>query len=148
MLFKIPQIALPFLWLGFVCAISFMEAPLKFTAPNITLPLGLGIGYIVFHTLNKIEIIFCLLLTVSFFGSRTKSKLPVIVFGIVAAILILQTFWLFPLLDERTMKVIGGNAEPNSYWHVIYIILDSAKVLLLLGLGVGITRSNLIYERH
>jgi hypothetical protein len=48
MIFRILKIAIPFVWFGFVCAISFMEAPLKFQAPNITVELGLGIGRIVF----------------------------------------------------------------------------------------------------
>ncbi|HQO86046.1 MAG TPA: hypothetical protein PKX84_00190, partial [Bacteroidia bacterium] len=43
------------LWIGFVSAISFMEAWLKFRAPGITIPLGLGIGRLVFNVLNKIE---------------------------------------------------------------------------------------------
>ena len=37
-----------FLWIGFVSAISFMEAWLKFRAPGVTLTLGLGIGRLVF----------------------------------------------------------------------------------------------------
>lgn len=48
-------LAAVFVWLGFVCAISFMEAWLKFRAPGITLPLGLGIGRLVFAALNKVE---------------------------------------------------------------------------------------------
>jgi hypothetical protein len=36
--------AAPFVWLGMVLAISFLEAPLKFRAPGVTLPPGLGIG--------------------------------------------------------------------------------------------------------
>ena len=47
-----------FLWIGFVCAISFMEAWLKFRAPGVTIPLGLGIGRLVFNALNKVEWIF------------------------------------------------------------------------------------------
>ena len=50
-------------------------------------------------------------------------------------ILILQTFWLFPLLDERTFAVIRGDAEPYSNLHIVYIVFDSVKVLLLLTLG-------------
>jgi hypothetical protein len=42
-------LAVPFLWLGMVLAISFLEAPLKFRAPGITLALGLGIGRLVFR---------------------------------------------------------------------------------------------------
>jgi len=44
-----------FLWIGFVGAISFMEAWLKFRAEGITMPLGLSIGRLVFDALNKVE---------------------------------------------------------------------------------------------
>ena len=67
MFLKILQIAIPFVWFGMVGAISFIEAPLKFRAPNITLALGLGIGKIVFQMLNRIEIIFAVLMLVSLF---------------------------------------------------------------------------------
>ena len=39
--------AVAFVWLGMVLAISFLETPLKFRAPGITVPLGLGIGRLV-----------------------------------------------------------------------------------------------------
>lgn len=38
------SIAVTFIWLGMVVAISFLEAPLKFRAPGVTVPLVLGIG--------------------------------------------------------------------------------------------------------
>ena len=40
-----------------VLAISFLETPLKFRAPGITLPLGLGIGRLVFRALNTVEVV-------------------------------------------------------------------------------------------
>ncbi len=43
------------IWLGFVCAISFMEAPLKFNAPGVELKQALSIGRIVFRALNRME---------------------------------------------------------------------------------------------
>ena len=49
-------VALTFLWLGMVLAISFVEAPLKFRAPGVTLPIGLGIGRLVFRALNAVEV--------------------------------------------------------------------------------------------
>ena len=146
MIIRILQIALPFVWFGFVAAISFMEAPLKFTAPDITLPLGLGIGYIVFHTLNKIEIIFCILFAISFFIARPKGKLPTISFGIITVFLILQTFWLFPLLDACTFKVIAGTAQPYSNLHIIYIVFDSIKIILLITLGVSLLKQNITMD--
>ena len=35
-------IAAIFVWLGMVVAISFIEAPLKFRAPGVSLQIGLG----------------------------------------------------------------------------------------------------------
>lgn len=40
--------AVVFVWLGMVLAVSFIEAPLKFRAPGVTLPIGLGIGRLSF----------------------------------------------------------------------------------------------------
>lgn len=46
------RLLLPAFLLGAIVAISFLEAPLKFLAPGITIPLGLGIGRLVFTALN------------------------------------------------------------------------------------------------
>ena len=143
MIFRILQIAIPYIWFGAVAAISFMEAPLKFTAPNITLPLGLEIGYIVFHALNKVEIVLGILFLLSLIFAKTEKKLIPILFGVIALILLLQTVWLFPLLDERTIKVIEGTAEPGSNLHIVYIVFDATKLILLMVLGVFTTRMNL-----
>jgi len=45
-------IAITFIWIGFIGAISFMEAWLKFQAPGVTTELGLSIGQLVFKALN------------------------------------------------------------------------------------------------
>jgi hypothetical protein len=47
--------AATFVWLGMVLAISFLEAPLKFRAPGVTVVIGLGIGRLVFRALNGAE---------------------------------------------------------------------------------------------
>ncbi len=65
-----------FLWIGFVVAISFLEAPLKFQAPDITLALGLGIGRLVFAALNKVEWVFALAIVSSLFRQRDISWKP------------------------------------------------------------------------
>jgi hypothetical protein len=143
MIFKVLQIAIPFIWFGAVAAISFMEAPLKFTAPNITIPLGLGIGMIIFHALNKIEIVLCILLAVSFYFARPKGKFPFGALAVIAVILIIQTFLLFPMLDARAVQVISGNAPPYSSLHIVYIVSDSIKVLLLFILGFSLARKSI-----
>jgi hypothetical protein len=143
MFFRILQIAVPFIWFGAVGAISFMEARLNFIDPNIPLHLGMGIGYIVFHALNRVELVLCVLMAVTLVLARPGGKTSFVLYGIIALILILQTFWLFPLLDERTMKVINGTAQPYSNLHVFYIVFDSIKIILLFTLGVVIAKQNL-----
>jgi len=146
MFFRILQLAIPFVWCGAVGAISFMEAPLKFTAPNVTIPLGLGIGMIVFHALNKVEIVLSALFAASLFFARPKGKLPLAVFAAIALILIVQTFALYPLLDARAAEVIKGNTPPPSHLHIVYIVSDAVKILLLLALGFVSAKKSIKFE--
>ena len=47
----------PALWLGLLLGISFIETPLKFTVPGMTLALGPGIGQLVFAAMNIVEVV-------------------------------------------------------------------------------------------
>lgn len=148
MILRILQIAVPFVWFGILGAISFLEAPLKFQAPNITIPLGLGIGRLVFFWLNKIEIGLMILMLASLVFARPKNKFPLACFGIIASLLILETVWLLPVLDARAVEVINGTAAPFSNAHLIYIAFDAIKFVLLFVLGVSVTKNNLKFERN
>ena len=53
------------MWLGMVVAISFIKAPLKFRAPRVSLPIGLGIGRLVFRALNAVEAVLAVALLMS-----------------------------------------------------------------------------------
>lgn len=140
MFYKTVKIAVPFLWFGMVLAISFMEAPLKFQAPGITIPLGLGIGRLVFCTLNKMEIVCSLLLLIAFFRDRANTRTMNVTFGLALLILFLETVWLLPVLDARAEIVIAGTASPFSNSHVVYIVFDLIKFVLLGVLGIITTR--------
>ena len=128
------QKILPPLWCGMVCAIA-AEAQLKFQAPGITRELGLGIGKLIFTALNRAECALAILLTIALFAF-VSVKSARIVFGIICAILLAQTFWLIPLLIERIDLITSGQPPPDSSAHVIYIIFEIAKILLLLILSV------------
>jgi len=146
MFYRVSQIAIAFVWFGMIAAISFMEAPLKFQAPGITLGLGLGIGRLIFGTLNKIEIVLAVLMLISLLRSRPKGRFPVIAYAIVAGLLFLETVWLLPVLDARATAVINGTAAPYSNMHLFYIAFDAIKFLLLFALGVNLTKQNLRLE--
>ncbi len=76
-----------FLWIGFVMGISFLETPLKFQLPNITLALEMGIASLVFT--------------------------------LVLLILLIQPFWLLPVLDTRPERFVQGAPLPDSFLHFL-----------------------------
>jgi hypothetical protein len=137
---KITKIAVPFIWFGMVLAISFVEAPLKFQAPGITLPLGLGIGRLVFFALNKMEIVCAVLLLIAFWRGRSNTKTETTSLGAILLILVLETVWLLPVLDARAELVLAGTVPPFSNMHLVYIAFDAAKLLLLFTLGIATSR--------
>ncbi|HSS95792.1 MAG TPA: hypothetical protein VLK33_02115 [Terriglobales bacterium] len=120
-----------------------METPLKFQAPGMTLPLGLAVGKVVFPVLNASEIVMAAFMTVSIYFARPKSKLPLALFGIVLLLLILQTIWLLPVLGMRTNMILDGQTVPASNLHLIYIVFDAIKLVLLFATGSLLTMSPL-----
>ena len=131
-----------FLWSGFICAISFMESWLKFHAPGITMPVGLSIGKLVFSALNKVEWAFAILIVISIFLNSSKiTSLDEIWFLLVAVILIVQTAWLLPALNNRAKTIISGKTLPPSSLHWYFVIAEFMKLLLLILFGVSLLNS-------
>lgn len=146
MLRKLALVAVPFIWFGIIAAISFMEAPLKFQAPGITIPLGLGIGRLVFFALNKMELVLAGVFLLSLFASRSVGRTATTLFAVILLILGVETLWLLPLLDARAEQVINGTADPFSNMHLIYIALDAVKLVLLFILGTVTARQFLVHD--
>lgn len=128
-----------FLWIGFVCAISFLEAWLKFRAPGITVPLGLGIGRLVFAALNKIEWVFAIAIIVNIlFVKGNNLTLSSILYFIPLVLLALQSFWMLPVLDARAEIYLSGEIPPASTLHYYYVGMELIKVGCLLAFGIGL----------
>ncbi|NLI99883.1 MAG: hypothetical protein GX371_01845 [Bacteroidales bacterium] len=131
-----------FLWIGFVGAISFMEAWLKFRAPGVTLPLGLGIGSLVFGALNKVEWVLAILMAVDLFMlNRSGIDTPRLFYLIALGILILQTLWLLPALDARIPLYQQGMDVPSSPLHFYYVGTEIIKVVCLFVTGIHFIKS-------
>lgn len=136
-------IAMVFVWVGFVCAISFMEAWLKFRAPGITLPLGLGIGRLVFSALNKVELVLSIGILVSMLFSGLDSlKWKYVFFLVPFLIVITQTLWLLPALDARAEMHIQGLVVPPSNLHFYYVGAEFIKVVCLVIFGVKLFKTS------
>jgi len=131
---QVVEVAVPFVWLGMVGAISFLEAPLKFRAPGITVGLGLGIR-LVFRALNAVEIgLLAVLAAVGEAGSLPGAGW-LLVAGL-AVLLAVQVLVLRPRLDRRAVQLVAGRTPPPSRQHLVYIALEVVKVVTLPGLGV------------
>lgn len=128
-----------FIWVGFVGAISFMEAWIKFQAPGVTLEIGLGIGRLVFGALNKVEWILFLIGVMAcmypFINQKIKPKVVWLPISL-GIILLVQSAFLLPALDRRALDLIAGNTVPDSYHHLTYIVLEMVKMILLVGWGL------------
>jgi len=126
-------IAVVYLWIGFVCAISFMEAWLKFRAPDVNIQIGLGIGRLVFSALNKAEWVFVTAIFFSFFVPKQSLFLINNLFYYIPFILLLiQTIWILPALDKRAEMHIHKMEVEASLLHIYYIVMEAIKVISLL----------------
>lgn len=122
----------PAFWFGLIVAISLIEAPLKFQAPGITIPLGLGIGRLVFTAMNVVEVVLAIMLLVAAFRAGVATKIRNVLVGLVA-VLALKVALIRPFLNKRTDAVIAGVDDGGSSWHYFYIAADG---LLLVGLVI------------
>ncbi|MET0701201.1 MAG: hypothetical protein ABWY93_16220 [Mycobacterium sp.] len=128
-------IAAVFVWLGMVLAISFLEAPLKFRAPGVTLQVGLGIGRLVFRALNSCELVFAAVVVGLFLAHRPP--VGVVVAAALAIVMLLaQVLVVRPALTRRSDAVLAGADQPRSRAHYAYIGLESIKACSLLVTGI------------
>lgn len=126
-----------FTWLGMVVAISFLEAPLKFRAPGVTVRIGLGIGRLVFRGLNTAEAILATVLLVSAAAAAQLPPARVIAAGATAiAVLLIQLAVVRPRLSRRSDRVLTGEDVPRSHAHYAYVGLELVKVAALLLTGI------------
>lgn len=121
-------------WLGLVVGVSFVATPIKFTAESLTRPVALDVGQVTFHLLNRIEWALAAALIVVVWRTTAPAPRPpsvlVLTCGVVV-IVVLQTVWLLPELDDRTAAVIAGADLPASPLHTIFGVLEVAKVATL-----------------
>jgi hypothetical protein len=119
-----------------------MESWLKFRAPGLTMPVGLSIGKLVFSALNKVEWAFAVIITVNIFFYKTEIiSLRAIWFIIIVVILIIQTAWLLPSLNNRAKAIISGKTLPHSRLHWYFVIAELMKLILLILFGISLLES-------
>ncbi|KMO84222.1 hypothetical protein BST22_17010 [Mycolicibacterium chubuense] len=136
--------AVSFTWLGMVIAISFIEAPLKFRAPGVSLQIGLGIGRLVFRALNTVEAVLAVVLLIVLVADppspTAAAAVSVVVVALAAQLLVVR-----PRLARRSDVVLAGPAaahEPGqptrrSRVHYSYVGLELVKIAALVISGAA-----------
>uniref|UniRef100_K3WAX3 DUF4149 domain-containing protein n=1 Tax=Globisporangium ultimum (strain ATCC 200006 / CBS 805.95 / DAOM BR144) TaxID=431595 RepID=K3WAX3_GLOUD len=160
-------VLLSLLWLGFVLAISFTEAWVKFKAPFLPKHLGLDIGRCVFGALNAVELALCAgIWVIQMVGSSSFTPLDASTVLITLTIILGTQFaFLFPKLElggdfalyealknqsdeslsfhqkmvfKEIRKNVKANARPSKFYHVAYVLAEVAKVVLLVAFSLRI----------
>ncbi|MEV0685180.1 hypothetical protein AB0I35_15070 [Nocardia sp. NPDC050378] len=133
-------VAVVFVWLGMVLAISFLEAPLKFRAPNVSLAIGLGIGRLVFRALNIVETCWAAILVVTLVlglpGTAAGAAVTITVLALAVQVVVIR-----PRLTRRSDAVLAGLDAPRSHSHYLYIAVEVAKTIALLVAGIALLGS-------
>lgn len=136
--------AATFFWLGAVVAISFIEAPLKFRAPGVTLQIGLGIGRLVFRAINTMEVVLAAVMAVGLTTARSELSATTAAAAVVAiAALGCQLVFVRPRLTRRADLVLGETGgttqlRSRSRAHHGYIGLELVKIGALVVAGVAL----------
>jgi hypothetical protein len=139
---KLLAIAIPFIWCGMIGGISFLEAPLKFTAPGVTLSVGLSIGSLVFYVFNKVELLLMAIWLFALIIQRFPLSKYLLI--ILITILLWQSFWLLPSLETRASLIRAGLPTPGQSVHIWYVCCETSKFLLLTIAGFSLSKSFLL----
>ena len=118
-----------------VLAISFLEAPLRFRAPSVTLQIGLGIGRLVFRALSKAEVLLAIGIVIGLAMGHPPAGV-IVASAIVFAVLMAQLFGVRPRLARRSDAVLAGQNAPRSRAHYAYVALEVVKVIALAAGGI------------
>lgn len=136
-----------FVWAGMLLGISFLEAPVKFRAPSLSLPVALDVGRTVFGAFEKVQVALsaATILVLVWTGIRS-AWVPL---GVAVASTAAQALWLRPILDARVAVILAGGTSPPTSHHAIFIAVEALKLLALLGAATTVLRSSRTqHHRH
>lgn len=127
------RLVVPSVWLGLLVALGFIETPLKFLAPGMTLDVALGVGRLVLTVADIAGVVF-LAATTLLALARPRVAVPARwVLGALWLVLVVQVAVIRPFLNAQTDLVLAGEQSGGSSLHLVYIVAD----VLLVGLIIA-----------
>lgn len=134
------RLVIPSVWIGLLVGLSFLETPLKFLAPGITVPLGLGIGRLVFTALAVAGWVLLIALTIVAILPPRISRAGWAMIGGLWVVMAVQTLIIRPPLNARSDIIIAGGDPGESWLHYAYVAADLALLVLLIVWIVAVAR--------
>ena len=125
-------------WLGMILGVSFLAAPAKFMAESLTLPVALEVGKVTFRLFDRLEWLWtAALLAVAWrrHRLRTLDRRTLGTVVLVLSIVLVQSAYFLPRLDERVSLVMAGQELEPSPLHTLSGVLEVIQALALLVLG-------------
>ena len=135
MVVRVFRLVIPAVWIGLLIGLAFIETPLKFLAPGMTLELALGLGRIVLTAADIAGAALLVVMTAFSLARPRVTRGPLVTLGSLWVVLLAQIALIRPALNHRTDVVLAGGDPGSSPLHVLYIVAD---VVLLAGLVVFI----------
>ncbi len=121
---------------GIVIGVSFIAQPVKFSASDVALAQQVRIGSVIFHASHKVQAVMLLSLAGAMVLARPQPGWAWAAAAAAAAALLAQALLLMPRLDARVVALTSGQVPaPEPALHVLYVVLEVAKLLLLAGLA-------------
>lgn len=122
------------LWAGMIAGISFLEAPVKFQAPSLTLSAGVDVGRHVFAAFEQCQwcLSLALVLAMPVIKPPTSSKVILVV---ILLLMIIQSVWLLPELNQKAADIIAHKPVSSSAHHWFFAIIELIKFILLISLA-------------
>ena len=128
-------------WAGVSLGGSLVAAPAKFQAPSLEMTTALEVGRAQFFWVGITEAILCAGIVASLLLWPTPHwkwmAAPIATFA-------LQRLAVMPALDARTLEVIAGAPAGETHLHLVYIILEALKFLLLIAAAIVSLRALMI----
>ena len=120
------------LWAGALLGGAFIAAPAKFTVETLTTAELLAGGRAQFQALAWAELVLAVALLAALLWKRPRRwwlvAVPIVIFAE-------QQLVLMPALDDRTLARIAGDSVEDSPLHLVYVVLETLKLLSLIALA-------------
>ena len=126
----------PPVWLGLLASVDFIAIPAGFGLADLPRTSVFQLNAEIFAHLIRVELVMATLFLLGAFLAGSGRPRKTIAIGLLV-ILMVEFFWLQPVLTEHVRAIVAGNPLPQTFHHHLYAGLDVVIMIALAGLSVS-----------